>query len=113
MQGSAERAPRFRQILAIHPATLVRLRSSAPTAARGDFKSALKTMVEDVTACRVGLLSALAFPPTSIFRQHALYDILKGGEGYKLAWPWGLTDPAEDETGKFLTNSSRPSVFIY
>ena len=99
-EATAYSVPFSRQLIVLHPASLVILRSPDPQTSievKRRFRETLSGVIADVEERRVGLLGAGAFSESSAFRRHAIDDIVHGGEPYKLAWPWGLEGSVEEE----------------
>lgn len=65
------------------------------------FRNALKENVQLIKENELPMLSNGAFPTRSPFRDSALYDIIIGGEPFRLSWPWGIEEP-DHETGELI-----------
>lgn len=106
MSKAASKPLRIKKMVAVHPATIVILRTpSLPTEKTfaGRKRELLARTLQEIEDCKTPLLNTMAFPETSAFHQCAIPDILTGGEGYKLAWGEGLEDGINDEFGNLIT----------
>lgn len=91
---------RHSTLFALHPATLVMLRrpqKEANTEAKQRYRNAIKQIADEVEERRLAVLSSAAFPKMSKFQDTAVEVVLKGGEPFKLAWPFGLDDGLIEE----------------
>ena len=105
IESTANRPLKFRKLVVVHPATLIILRTPSTTQFSCNvkllFKQTLNGIIKDIRERRLALFSNATIPDWNIFRTCAIDDVLRGGESYKLAWPWGLPNGTEDEFGRF------------
>ncbi|KAK9893413.1 hypothetical protein P389DRAFT_20937 [Cystobasidium minutum MCA 4210] len=86
-----------RKLVAIHPATLVRLRTQTSSSKLNSyFRAGLKETVQLIKENQLAMLGNRAFPARNPFRECSLDDILAGGEPYRLYWPWGIEEPDQE-----------------
>jgi len=103
IEATTNRPISLRKAIAIHPATLIILRTPGMPSEKTFSKlkrQMLKETLGDIEDRKVVLLNNLAFPQAGPFHDCAIYDVLAGGEGYRLSWGEGLQDGINDEFGE-------------